>query len=83
NGVVSGNGGCNDYSGGYQVNGQTLTVSALGTTSVQCADDVMAQEAIYLDGLQGARGYEIVGNRLRIFGVAGDQEVELFYTAQQ
>ena len=81
--VVSGNGGCNDYTGGYQVAGQALTVDALATTGLLCADDVMAQEAVYLAGLQAARGYEIIGARLRIFGVVGDQNVELFYTAQQ
>ena len=81
-GVVSGNGGCNDYSGSYQVAGQALTIGALGTTGLQCADEVMVQEAVYFADLQGARGYEIIGARLRIFGAVGDQTVELYYTAQ-
>lgn len=83
NGVISGSGGCNDYTGGYQVAGQALTVDSLATTGLLCDDAVMAQEAVYLADLQGALGYEITGASLRIFGVVGDQSVELFYTAQQ
>ncbi len=81
--VVNGNGGCNDYTGGYQVVGQALTVDALATAGLQCAADVMAQELVYLAALQGARGFEIIGARLRVFGVVGDQNVELYFTAQQ
>lgn len=78
-GVVGGNGGCNGYSGEYVMAGQSLTVGPLSTAGLVCADDVTEAETTYLAALQGARGYEISGARLRIFGVVGDQDVELFF----
>ncbi|MEZ4771025.1 MAG: PKD domain-containing protein [Caldilineales bacterium] len=54
-GAVRGNGGCNDYSGPYQVAGQSLTIGPLATGGVACDEGVMAQETLYLNALQGTR----------------------------
>lgn len=66
NGTISGNAGCNDYTGTYEVSGpyveepgfderkgQALTVTDLSWTEMACEDDlVMEQETEYLDALQ-------------------------------
>lgn len=82
-GIVSGSGGCNSYNGGYELAGQSLTVGPLTTTGLACEDDLMTQETTFLAALQGTRGYEIIGARLRLFGVVGDQAVELFFVPGQ
>ena len=42
--TVSGSAGCNRYSGSYTWTGDQLSFSALASTKMACADDVMAQE---------------------------------------
>lgn len=65
-GTISGNAGCNDYTGTYEVSGpyisepgfnedegQAFTVNDLSWTEMACVDDlIMEQETEYLDALQ-------------------------------
>jgi heat shock protein HslJ len=45
-GRVAGNGGCNNFFGTYTVDGNQLTISALGSTMMACLpEEVMQQEA--------------------------------------
>ena len=56
-GSVSGNGGCNQYSFGYKVDGNKLTVRPQGaSTAMMCAEPpgVMDQEQAYLAALSKA-----------------------------
>jgi heat shock protein HslJ len=58
--AISGSAGCNTYSGGYQLDGQSLTISGpLATTAMACAEDVMAQETVFLTNLQAVAGYKL------------------------
>jgi heat shock protein HslJ len=74
---VSGNGGCNQYTGSYQSSGDRLTVSTLATTFKLCRtpDGVMKQEAQYLDALSKAARFEIAGDTLTIRDRGGAMQV--------
>lgn len=63
---VSGSAGCNQYSGGYAVNGSSLTFGPLAATKMWCADPEgsMEQEQRYLGLLGQVRRYRIDGAQL-------------------
>lgn len=57
---ISGSAGCNTYSGAYQIEGTSLTIPGpLATTMMACAEDVMAQETVFLTNLQAVAGFKI------------------------
>lgn len=76
-GMVSGNSGCNTYSGGYTNTETTLQVEPLASTRMFCEKPagVMDQEALYLLALQNAATYEISGNTLTIRDASGAMQV--------
>ncbi len=58
-GKLSGNGGCNQYSGTYVLTGSSaIAVSPLATTRMMCPDPAMSQETSYLGILQNAAKWE-------------------------
>ena len=67
-GSLSGNAGCNTYSGSYKVNGDQITIGPLASTMIVCdqPEGVMEQEAHYLVALQSAATYQIEGNVLQL-----------------
>lgn len=67
-GTLSGNSGCNTYSGGYKVNGDQITIGPLASSMMACEEPagVMEQEAQYLAALQSAATYQIEGNVLQL-----------------
>jgi len=67
-GSLSGNAGCNTYSGSYKVNGDQITIGPLASTMMACdqPEGVMEQEAQYLAALQSAATYQIEGNVLQL-----------------
>ena len=52
-GSVGGSAGCNSFSGTYGTNGNVVRVGQLATTRKACPEEVMAQEAAFLEALQG------------------------------
>jgi len=67
-GEVGGSGGCNSYSGVYQVQNDTLLFSEIVSTLIACVDeDVMQQEIDYLAALQVADRFVIAGDTLTIW----------------
>ena len=74
---VSGNAGCNNYTGGYEASGGALKVGGLATTFKLChkPDGVMEQEQKYLTALQSAATYEIRGDMLTIRDGGGAMQV--------
>lgn len=71
-GQVSGSGGCNSFSGGYSVSGNTLSFDPLASTLMACADTAMMdQETAYLMALQGASDYTLSESGLSITGTNG------------
>lgn len=67
-GSLSGNSGCNQYTGTYKVDGSQITIGPLASTMMMCSDpaEVMDQEAQFLAALQSAASYEIEGNVLQL-----------------
>jgi heat shock protein HslJ len=76
-GQVSGNAGCNNYSGGYETSGDQLKVGPLASTMMACDKPagVMEQEQLYLAALQNAAIYEISGDTLTIRDTGGATQV--------
>jgi heat shock protein HslJ len=77
-GKLSGEAGCNSYSGGYTVTGNGITVGELGATKMACAADVMAQEQAFLQALGAATTFQIAGDTLTIDHPGG----QLVFTAE-
>lgn len=73
NGAVSGNGGCNSYSGSYTAADGAISVSPLAVTMMFCAEPegVAEQETLYLAALQGAAQYAIDGSQLTLSDADG------------
>jgi len=67
-GTVSGNSGCNTYSGPYTVNGNQIQIGPLASTMMACGDppDIMEQEQQYLAALGTAASYQIENNVLEL-----------------
>ncbi len=73
-GQVSGHAGCNQYSAGYSVEGNTVAIGPAATTFMFCEEPpgVMDQESAYLAALQSAATYRIEGELLEM-RTAADQ----------
>ncbi len=65
---LNGQGGCNDFAGGYSVSGSNISIGALAGGMMTCTepDGVMDQEAAYLAALQSAASFQFDGNRLTL-----------------
>ncbi len=67
---VQGNAGANSYSGGYQLDGDKLTIPLLAATEMFRLDPegVMDQEYAYLKALTAAESYQVRNGKLEISG---------------
>ena len=72
-GQMNGNAGCNNFSGSYSVNGNSISVGQPASQRVSCADPegIMDQEAQILAALQSASTFTVSGNQLELR--SGDQ----------
>lgn len=77
NGQVSAFGGCNNFSGPYQVSGDLVNIGPLFGTQMACAIDVSNQEATYLNAIQSAVTFEMTLDTLILRDGFG-QEVARF-----
>jgi heat shock protein HslJ len=82
-GQVNGNAGCNNYFGGYEVDGNILSVGPLASTEMFCGNPqgVMDQEYAYLAALGNAAFFEIDGEQLEI--ADSDGESVLIYNVAE
>jgi heat shock protein HslJ len=80
-GTVSGTSGCNTYSGGYTIDGDTLAISQLINTQMACdsPEGVMDQESVYLAALQSSVTFQNDGATLTLLDAEGRRTVT--YTA--
>lgn len=62
--TTTGSGGCNQFNGPYSVNGQSLRIGPLASTSMACDAGISAQEQAYLQALQAATSFALTGNQL-------------------
>jgi heat shock protein HslJ len=68
-GILSGFGGCNDFTAPYTVSGGDLTIGALSTTKRACIRPGSVVESTYLEGLVGVTTWSIDGKgRLQLGG---------------
>ncbi|MEK8080681.1 META domain-containing protein [Pseudomonas sp. XK-1] len=58
-GRAYGNAGCNHWFAGYQLDGDTLSFSAAGSTRKMCAEALMEQEARFLDSLSKVQRWDL------------------------
>ena len=63
---ISGNAGCNNYFGSYELYPNGIKISNIGSTRKMCSEDVMEQEMTYLDILQKANSIKFTDNKLEI-----------------
>jgi heat shock protein HslJ len=68
---VSGLGGCNQYSSGYIVAGDTIRFETITSTRMAC-ENVMELENAYFTALQAAERYELIGDTLTITTTSGE-----------
>lgn len=72
-GTASGFGGCNQFSGGYDLDGSTLEFSEeMSVTLAFCEGSAQDVEDAYLANLGGVGGWSIDGMRLELFDNLGD-----------
>ncbi len=75
---VSGSAGCNEYSGGYTLDGTTLKIGPLASTMRACADEaVNQQEQQFLAALQASTAFDQTGNILTLKAAGGENQVTL------
>lgn len=78
NGRLSGNAGCNAYTGSYAVDGASVKFGPLASTRRACLSDAAnAQESMYLAAFGASTAYELVGDRLRLRDAADATQVLL------
>lgn len=77
NGQVSAFGGCNNFSGPYQVSGELVNVGPLFGTQIACAEDINNQEATYLNAIQSAVTFEMTLDTLILRDGFGQEVVRL------
>src|SRR5262249_31947494 len=67
-GQISGNTGCNSYSGPYPADGDAIKIGPLTSTKAACPkDDLAKQEQQYLAALELAATFQVSGDRLDLF----------------
>ncbi len=76
--IVSGLGGCNRYTAGYTVNGDSLSIAQPAATMMFCEgpEGVMDQEALFLSVMQSASSFQLEAELLRILDFQGKVAVE-------
>ncbi|MCB0116380.1 MAG: META domain-containing protein [Caldilineaceae bacterium] len=69
---VYGSSGCNQYSGGYQLDGDEIHFGPLAVTRMYCDEESMIREHAFLSALQDATTYAVDGNSLTLNAASGD-----------
>jgi heat shock protein HslJ len=74
-GKVSGNAGCNSFSGNYTLSGSQVSFGPIAATLMACSDASMQQEAAVFSVLAGSRKYKLDAGVLTIFSESGDSVI--------
>jgi heat shock protein HslJ len=74
-GSVTGNGGCNNFKGTYELEGGTITFSEFASTMKGCDAEVMEMEDKYLAALAAATTVERSGDSLTLRDDAGAMQI--------
>ena len=67
---ATGSGGCNRFSGSYELNGKNLRIDTLAATMMACPEggDI---EKEYLETLPRTRAWKVIGQHLELFDEQG------------
>ena len=65
-GTVSGRAACNLYFAGYEIDGDTLSISEIGSTLMYCNEPAMELEQMFLSALMTAKSYAVEDGRLTV-----------------
>jgi heat shock protein HslJ len=67
-GRISGGSGCNSYFGSYEISGDSIKITGIGSTKKYCStpDGLMTQEDHFFGILKSASGYHLYGGQLDI-----------------
>ena len=74
-GELTGNGGCNQFFGNYDLNGTELKIGPLAATKKMCRD--MGAEQTFMKALQDSRRIEATHLTLVLFDDAGEELLQL------
>ena len=78
-GMVSGNAGCNDYTGSYTIDGDKLTIGPLAVTKKACGPAETAVETVFLTAMGRVATYDVSGDSLEL--KTADAKVGLTFVA--
>ncbi len=65
-GSIKGNGGCNNFFGALQKEGDGIAVGELGMTRMACPADIMARETAFMNALQDMSHFEMGADNLQL-----------------
>ena len=66
-GTLSGNTGCNSFTGSYEIDGSSLTIaSPLASSLRACDEEIMSQETAVLQALESTSRFSISGSELEL-----------------
>jgi heat shock protein HslJ len=67
-GKLAGSAGCNNYTAGYKVDGDHMSIGPVAATRMMCAEPegIMDQESAYLAALETAATYQIQNGRMEM-----------------
>lgn len=73
--LVSGNAGCNSYTGAYTVTGSSISIGPLAMTEMYCMEPegVMAQESAYLAAIEASDSYRVGHGELVLYDEDGQR----------
>ncbi|HSR31538.1 MAG TPA: META domain-containing protein, partial [Anaerolineae bacterium] len=74
-GVVAGSSGCNSYSAGYTVDGDSLSIGETASTMMFC-EGLMDQESAFLAAMQSASSFKLETGQLHILNEQGQVVVD-------
>ena len=77
-GRVHGRGGCNRYFGSSTIDGEQVSLSALGSTKMACAPALMDQEARFFEALESAERWGLDEHGLLLIHSAGADQPSRF-----
>ena len=63
-GNASGFGGCNTFAGGYELDGDSISIGPLAGTLMACEEPKMAVEGAYMPALEAADAWSVDGDEL-------------------
>jgi heat shock protein HslJ len=67
-GSISGYTGCNRYTASYTIDGSTIDIGEIATTSMACVDPLAGVEAAYLEALGLVNTFVVSGDKLTMTG---------------